>query len=272
MNEHLDAFAARAMGAPDPSALRVRPEIVVLAPVPRDPDPVKRRRPQPEEEPAAAPSHGGRRRRAIRSVIPEPSVQTEPGPPVPPGLGPPDRPAGAAPPTARRPEVPVEVEPGEQRRIVRGLAAASPAAVVAAGRAQQPAAAVAARPAPQPSPSASDHSAHPAPPERAVALPAALTARRSALPGMVEPPRTAPPARAAALAAADAPARLRPSRREAPPRTAASAEQEPAPVEIVIDRIDVRLTAPAPRPAHRSAPAPSTHLSLAEYLDRRSRG
>ena len=96
----------------------------------------------------------------------------------------------------------------------------------------------------------------------------ALTARPAARPSVVGAGRRRfhIPARAAA----DAAARLRPPRREAASRTAASAEPAPAPVEIVIDRIDVRLTPAAPRPPRRSAPAPVPQLSLAEYLDRRS--
>ena len=48
MNDYLDALAARVTRTPDLSAVRVPPEIFVLAPAPRDPDPVARRRNGPE--------------------------------------------------------------------------------------------------------------------------------------------------------------------------------------------------------------------------------
>ena len=255
MNDYLDALAARVTRTPDLSAVRVPPEIFVLAPAPRDPDPVARRRYGPEPGPAESVPPGTTRRRGAT----EPDEAGRPGEPFARDLSRTPR-AAAVRREPRRPEHAVDAEPGEPRLPARRSVAASPAAAPDAASA---------RPGPA-SPGSASGPAAPAPPERPVMPITALTARPAARPSVVEPARPAPLLISPARAAADAAARLRPPRREAASRTAASAEPAPAPVEIVIDRIDVRLTPAAPRPPRRSAPAPVPQLSLAEYLDRRS--
>jgi hypothetical protein len=250
MNDHLDSLLARAARTPDPSAVRVRADVFVLALPTRppeqhsqaDPDPHRPTRTrrlsetrraasaaEPDERRARPPDH---RQQAANTRPAEPSAD--------------DTPTSVRAPT-RRAEVPAtRSDPGAPPQDIAVTQAQ------AAGSTGQRDTAAAVTPRPE------------VPQE---AQPVAVTARPVAAPAADQPPPL--PQLATRERAAELMPVLRPPD-SVPARDAERVEPQLAPIEIVIDRVDVRLVAPRPVPTRRPA-APPPGLSLADYLDRRSR-
>lgn len=251
MNEFLRGLGARAARTPDRAVLRVHPSIAVLAATPTAP---------------ASPSQRG------RSLAPSPTSDESPGP----------APATARRATSSAPVAPVAAAGPVARAVDRASDApgwAEPAPVLVPPRAsrrgasaadrvtlgQQPRVAMedaagAGAPGARPDPVVRPEVVAPltrraAAPSDAPTIPTFTTSATLATPVPLAPPAAGSsllPPRAASSAAAVAPAAPTP------------------PVEIVIDRVDVRVVAPSTTSTRRPAAAPAPHLSLADYLDRRT--
>ena len=255
MNSYLDSLAARVTRTRDPSAVRVPPALLMRPPVPMEPGPSRRRAPEPPPE-----------RDAVQPVRPTPSAPAEPtGRPGDSNNGGAAEPSGltrrasrqpqqSQPRSADRPPRPNETEADEPPRRTPAVQLStrtqdSPGRYAMPGRGEGP--------TPQADPVAT------------AATP--LTARAPMTAALREPLRVAAPGRDRVRTLADHRSdRLRPLSHEARPRTPPASQPPQPPIEIVIDRIDVRLAGAAPTPSRPSAPTPVRHLSLAHYLELRS--
>jgi hypothetical protein len=270
MNDHLDVLLQRAAPAPDASTIRVRPDIFVLPPPAGPPEPLSP--PDPEQGGAGRAPH---RMRAKAPSPPEP-IREEPrrepyrrAPNVNPSRLDPQGAAPTNPPThpptnprtqgRRAPTFAAGAEP--QAGASDLVVARAPAAGTAPFPGRSEATATITRP------DAPRAGAEPAQPQ--LLPPSPPRGPTSA----VRPP-VADQTSAVRPQSADPLPVLRPSRRalrEISARDPQDVAPPPAPIEIVIDRIDVRLAATAP-PSPPRPVAPRAALPLADYLDRRSRG